>query len=204
MDLVEPNDIGGSTPPSTDRLDQLEAHYKELQTRVSQLHVRVSALEARQIPTDATQEPPVDNTTVATVSSIKTTSEGLPFDLPMTGPSIQTQNDDDADNSTIVDIDDLLDEAEALGQGRYDDDIGGLINLYAAAASPGKDAEATDDVAQEIRGLLMEPAFQAALMEEPSAGPRASVNVLVSASQETAPAHTYLRETLQAVPGPAT
>lgn len=177
MDPAKPAESSGGCQLSCQHVAQLEAKYNSLQNTVEELKLRMEALESGRAPA-------ADTATVnSSMGGVAESSEVLPTDVSVAEASIDASPHHA--NPSAIDIDDLLREAEAVGQGIYDEDMGELMHMYVDVDPPV--AEAGMDVAAELGELLREPAFQAALMGGPSdLAPAADFSV--SSDQQPCPA----------------
>ena len=103
--------MNSKTASTSERIDGLEARCQALESIVEQLTARIEMLEA---PTTVTPVPDID--VVGSLAPGGGTTEGTPLDVTET-------------HQGSVDIDDLLREAQQMGQGIYDEDIQEVINL---------------------------------------------------------------------------
>ena len=102
----------------------------EVETRCSDLARRMEKLELGRTPTEAESLPLTDIATETAISSRGMTNE------TSTRGGNEVDARLDATMPEIVDIDDLLSEAQAVGRGVYDDDMRDLIDLYTVASPP--------------------------------------------------------------------
>ena len=176
MDSAKPAELSGDCQLPCQHVAQLEAKYNSLQNTVDDLRLRVEALESAHAPAEAI------DTVNASMDGVAETSEVPPTDVSVAEASIAVSSHHT--NPSAIDIDDLLREAEAVGQGIYDEDMGELIHMYVDAAPPVEETEM--DVAAELGELLREPAFQAALMGGSSDSPPAA-NFSVTSDRQPCP-----------------
>ena len=146
-----PSGAGSGEEPA-ERVAQLEARCEVLEATVDRLLRRVAALEGQQ--------------PAGTGQGIEVT----PFDSSMVQPSIEPTGETKPVDSTMaggIDIDDLLREAQQVGDGIYDDDVREIVNYY-VAQSPTAATAGPDEIGQDLEELLGEAAFQDVLLERPS------------------------------------
>lgn len=164
----------GSGGEPAERVTQLEARCGALETTVDQLLRRVAALEGQQsagtgqgvevTPFDCSMvqpslEPTDEPIPIRTVSFHCSSSEEDHFGQDETKPVDSTM-------AGGVDIDDLLREAQQVGEGIYDDDVREIVDYY-VIQSPTAAIAGPDEIVQELGELLGEAAFQDVLLERP-------------------------------------
>ena len=172
MDVEEVRAQDG-TSPSTERCRQLEARCDDLQDRVDELQLRVDALESKR-----EMSSPIGSCSSLTAGA--SAHEATPLDSAMVKSSIEDPGCDADQESDALDA--LLVEAEALGNGVYDDDVREIINMYVVPKSPDVDEaeyRAEDEVTRELTQLLQEPAFQRSLTGKSPSGSTAAAGTTV-------------------------
>ncbi|XP_043194692.1 uncharacterized protein LOC122366463 [Amphibalanus amphitrite] len=156
-------EVGGEdVVPSTERCRRLEDRCVDLQDQVDELLLRVEALERNRAPSGPSKAPPDGKVATATAKSAEL--DGAPFDRSMVEPPIEP----DGKKPKVDAVDALLAEAEAMGQGQYDEDLKEIINMYTSPrpADEGAGFGPADEVASDLRQLLQEPAFRVTLVGE--------------------------------------
>ena len=171
---VEGVEVGGEhVVPPTEHRRRLEARCDDLQDQVNELLLRVEALERNRAPSVPSETPPDGKVAAAIVKSAQLDG-APPFDRSMVEPPIEP----DGSEPKVDAVDALLAEAEAMGQGQYDEDVKEILNMYTTprSAEEGASFGPADEVTSDLEQLLQEPAFRVTLVGEavPGSGTAAS------------------------------